>query len=84
MPDILTSKGFKDLYKELETDLIDFLKEQEMDPDDFESYINQMSSKVRTRMLLLNETAITGNQVYQLMALPYDAMLKITEPKCNK
>lgn len=84
MPDILTSKGFKDLYKELETDLIDFLKEQEMDPDDFDHYISQMSCTVRTRMLLLDETAITGNQVYQLMALPYDAMLKITEPKGNK
>ena len=84
MPDILTSKGFKDLYKELETDLIDFLKEQEMDPDDFESYISQMFSKVRTRMLLLNETAITGNQVYRLMKLPYDAIIKLTEPKSSK
>ena len=84
MTRIITDEEFKRIYRELETDLIDFLKEQEMDPDDFESYISQMSSKVRTRMLLLNETAITGNQVYQLMALPYDAMLKITEPKGNK
>ena len=84
MPDILTDKGFENLYKELETDLIDFLKEQELDPDDFESNISQMSSKVRTRMLLLNETAITGNQVYRLMKLPYDAIIKLTEPKSSK
>lgn len=84
MPDILTRKGFEDLYRELETDLIDFLKEQELNSDDFESYISQMSSKVRTRMLLLDETAITGNQVYLLMKLPYDTMLKLTEPKSSK
>lgn len=84
MSDILTNKGFKDLYRELETDLIDFLKEQKMDPDDFETYISQMSSKIRARMLLLNETAITGNQAYRLMKLPYDAMIKFTEPKSSK
>ena len=84
MTRIITDEEFKRIYRELETDLIDFLKEQEMDPDDFESYISQMFSKVRTRMLLLNETAITGNQVYRLMKLPYDAIIKLTEPKSSK
>ena len=83
MPDILTRKGFDDLYRELETDLIDYLKEHEMYPDDFNYYISQMFGKVRTRMLLLDETAITGNQVYLLMKLPYDTMLKLTEPKSS-
>lgn len=84
MSDILTDKGFRQLYKELEADLIDYLKEHEMDPDDFDHYISQMSCTVRTRMLLLDETAITGNQVYLLMKLPYDAMLKITEKAVSK
>ena len=84
MPDILTRKGFEDLYRELEADLIDYLKEHEMDPDDFDYCISQMSGKVRTRMLFLNETAITGNQAYRLMKLPYDTMIKLTEPKSSK
>ena len=79
----MTKEKFDRIYGDLKEQLFGYMKSKELTESNFHEHMYHMYITVRTQIMLLGSTSLTGDQGYSLMQLPDYVILKITESKKN-